>query len=390
MHRGSPLLQRRVAKIFKESNFIVTEGRRLFEELFNNVDFGFTARLLAILGCTGAGVFALVRGLESRQDSVPYAQRWYLWDPRVPIEFVERRHAEGDDDSVEIWKFRLPNSYDKLGYSPVSAVQLKHVTTWNSTTTRWYNPVSHPDTPGFVEFAIKRQASGFFFKKLDALNPGDVIYMGRWMKEFQFQPNTYGEVGIVFTPGAISVALQLMNFCIHQRQRATHAVFANHSQAQLVDHTKLRLLYCAPSWSRAPFKKTFFDAAEAYPDMIQTHMMLSRSSMTEIDPALRPSILVGLISAADIRKAMPPPLLKREESNDGAVIMRTYRPALLIAGPNALYLPLCGKSIQWWSRRYLQGLPWQYSGILREEGYKKSQVYRFGADFHWARNPAME
>ncbi|TPP39814.1 Oxidoreductase FAD-binding domain family protein [Leishmania donovani] len=336
--------------------------------MFNDVNKGYVTRVTAAVATAfgmSYAVYTLV--LQPTQQRRPLAKRWSWCAPPVPITLVEKNREKGS--SMFVYRFALPNSYDYAGYEPVSSVRMMSGNVRElSSLSRWYTPISHPDERGFIEFAIKDCDPGRMSARLRYLEPGDIVYLGRWMREFPYQPNTFKELGVVCTTSGASVALQLMN--IMDKNKA--------------DDTKLSLLYCHHTATDIPFKDTFFKAyAERNKNRIQvSYNVLAGGRRRGSAAPIEPNMYVGNIDPETIAAALPPPV-RIVEAGAGvgsgtASQLATYRPQLLICGPQSMLAFLCGRVSSFGNYGYWQGPFYRYSGFLKDMGYTRSQVYKFG------------
>ncbi|KPA76929.1 putative mitochondrial Nadh-cytochrome b5 reductase-like protein [Leptomonas pyrrhocoris] len=345
--------------------------------VLNDVNMGYAARVAALVGLTGGVSYALYHWvLAPAQQRRPLAQRWSWCAPPVPITLVEKNREEGS--SMFVYRFALPNSYDYAGYEPVSSVRMMsgHVRELSSLS-RWYTPISHPDERGYIEFAIKDCDPGRMSARLRYLEPGDVVYLGRWMREFSYKPNTLKELGVVCTTAGASVALQLMN------------VIDKHKS----DATQLRVLYCHHTITDIPFRDSLFKRYEEHnKDRIRVaYNVLAGGRRKGTAAPVEENVYVGNIDPETIAAALPPPIrvVQQESHLDGSrstppdTHPTTYRPQLLVCGPQSMLMHLCGRVSSVGNYFYWQGPFYRYSGFLKDMGYTRSQVYKFGVSTHF-------
>ncbi|KEG13640.1 putative NADH-cytochrome b5 reductase [Trypanosoma grayi] len=333
--------------------------------ILNDVNIGYVARLTVVCGITCGMSYALYHAFLVRwQEKRPLAKR-SRFAPLVPVTLLEKDKLEGSN--MMVLRFALPNSYDYCGYEPVSSVRVTSgILRELSPVSRWYTPISHPDQRGIVEFAIKDCDPGRMAARLRRLERGDRVYLGRWMKEFPYRKNTYGELGIVCTTSGASIALQLMNVLDNDKS----------------DNTKVRLLYCHHTAKSIPFRDVFDAYASRNPDRISAKydvMSLARQTLAD-GVNLGENFFLGHIDPSIVEKALPPPITI--DPKTGNVI----RPNILICGPQSMLLPLCGRVSSLGNYSYWQGPFYKYCGFLKDMGYIRSQVYRFGVSTHMLAN----
>lgn len=355
-------------------SFIIQDIPDNMRSILNDVNKGYMARLAALVGITCSVSYAVYHWiLVPTQQHRPLAQRWSWFSPPVPITLVEKNREEGSN--MFVYRFALPNSYDYAGYEPVSSVRMMSGRVRElSSLARWYTPISHPDERGFIEFAIKDCDPGRMSARLRYLEPGDVVYLGRWMREFRYSPNTLKELGVVCTTSGASIALQLMNVMDKNKS----------------DETKLHVLYCHHTIKNIPFRNTLFQQyEERNKDRISvSYNVLAGGRRKGTAAPIEKNLYVGNIDPETIAAALPPPI--RVVSADGSNSMAspdapvtTYRPQLLICGPQSMLSHLCGRVSSVGNYFYWQGPFYRYSGFLKDMGYTRAQVYKFGVSTHF-------
>ncbi|KPI84405.1 Nadh-cytochrome b5 reductase-like protein [Leptomonas seymouri] len=356
-------------------SFVLQDVPHNVYRVLNDVNRGYVARVAALFGLTCGVSYAVYHWiLVPTQQRRPLAQRWSWLSPPVPITLLEKSREEGSN--MFVYRFALPNSYDYAGYEPVSSVRMMsgHVRELSSLS-RWYTPISHPDERGHIEFAIKDCDPGRMSARLRYLEPGDVVYLGRWMREFPYKPNTLKEVGMVCTTSGASVALQLMS-----------VIDKNKS-----DQTNLSVLYCHHTITDIPFRASLFKHyEERNTDRIKiAYNVLAGGRRKGTAAPMEANVFLGNIGPETIAAALPPPIRViqegRSEGSDASLAAHptTYRPQLLICGPQSMLLHLCGRVSSFGNYFYWQGPFYRYSGFLKDMGYTRSQVYRFGVSTHF-------
>lgn len=353
-------------------SFTIQDMPDTVRSFFNDVNTGYVARLAAVLATTFGVSYCVYRFvLQPRQERRPLAQRWSWCAPPVPITLLEKNREEGSN--MYVYRFALPHSHDYAGYEPVSSVRVISGNVRElSSLARWYTPISHPQARGFIEFAIKDCDPGRMSSRMRYLEPGDVLYLGRWMREFRYTPNTLKELGLVCSTSGASVALQLMNVLDKDKS----------------DKTKLRLLYCHHTAVGIPFRKSLFEAYEKRSgDRIQvSYNVLSGGRRTGTAAPLPSNMYVGNIDPETIAAALPPPVRVVPASGDptsGASELHMYRPQLLVCGPQSMQSYLCGRVSSLGNYYYWQGPFYRYTGFLKDMGYSRAQVYKFGVSTHF-------
>ncbi|CCW67675.1 unnamed protein product [Phytomonas sp. Hart1] len=357
----------------KRWSYILQDIPGVVLRTLNDINKGYVARVLAVAGVvigTSYGIYHVF--LVPWQERKPLARRWYLFCPRVPITLLEKNREEGSQ--MIVYRFALPHSYDYAGYEPVSSVRMySGCVRQLSSLTRWYTPISHPRERGFIEFAIKDCDPGRMSGRLRYLERGDVVYLGRWMKEFHYKPNKTPEIGLICSTSGASVALQLMNIIARNPE----------------DRTKLSLLYCHCTAGNIPFKTTYFDPFQAQnPDRIVVrYNVLTMGTKSHPGLVLHENLFVGNLDPSTLQAALPPPRsFVRPDLMSGTDVpgstLETYRANILVCGPQTMLNYLCGRVNPIFNFTYWQGGFWRYGGFMKDMGYKRQQVYKFGTSTH--------
>jgi hypothetical protein len=335
--------------------------------LMYDLDKGYLARVL-VVGCVGyASCSSLSEKFKTSQESLPLAKRFYRFQPSTPVTLVEKRQEPGTETVV--YRFRLPNSYDYAGYEPVSAVLVGcglegH---W-----RYLNPISPPEARGYIEFQVAHSSSTrtlpHYFSKLQT---GDRIHLHRWIKEFQYKPNTYGELGVVCTTSGASIITQLMQAM----------------EKDKTDSTKLKALYINKT-EIFPFKETLFKSAvERSGGRFSIKYMATAPTGHHF-----PDGYIGILDDDVLQDVLPPPLVRKQpprtkETGNAALSaeeeasLPTVRSQILVSCKAAAQTQVCGcrRLGQLHYEKYRQPWSLQYKGgILDRLGYLQSQVYAFG------------
>ena len=344
---------------------------------------GLLARLaLAFMMLYGAAAW-LSGKMSIYNERLPLAQRWHFFPGSrkwTQITLIER-FKDHEDDSVEIFRFALPNSYDYTGYAPVMSVQLStHNESSNEPAIRrWFTPISHPEERGVIEFAIKEADPGRFRARIRDMRRGDVLFMGRWMKEFEYRPNEYDEIGMIASTGGVSVALQLLKYI---------------ESNSAVDRTKFTLLYCTSKEASIPVRNILEGYVGRNPgqfnveyNTVHTNAKIKYNTVREIvDPVPAERIHHGFLGYETLSKVLPPPANPSAFYRSGRSQTTTSQDGkkpnnkLLICVPEVMQSPLCGKVMRIGNATYfdtrLFGLRWH--GLLPEMGYTSNEAYRFG------------
>lgn len=353
-------------------------------QALHNIDHGYVARVAAVFGVLGGGFWVMYSAFCKRQDQQPLAKRWGWIAPRVPITLIERTPIAGT--KLEVFRFALPNSYDYAGYEPVSSVRV-YVDSMKTfmPIARWFTPISHPEERGIIEFAIKECDPGRMSARLRYLKPGDRLYLGRWMKEFPYKPNTYGDLGLICSSGGSSVALQLLKVM----------------EADQKDRTKLSLLFCHHSAAAIPFEDTFAGYMRRNPQRFKISYNVLSHGKRKTPIAGDAKVQLGLIDDVTVLNALPPPVQLADRAavanRDRRFVVNAeddtlltdpslpvpHKTSVLVCGPMSFMAGLCGRPQPLFNYTYMQPMFYKYRGVLKDLGYERKNVYKFGVSTHY-------
>ncbi|EPY35919.1 cytochrome-b5 reductase [Angomonas deanei] len=210
--------------------------------------------------------------------------------------------------------------------------------------------------------------------RLRGLQLGDVVYLGRWMKEFDYRKhltNAAGELGLICTTSGASVALQLMQVIDKNKE----------------DKTKLKVLYCHFTANGIPFKKEYFDKfIERNKERIRvSYNVLSLGGKKKEDGfVLGENTFLGNIDSSTVEATMPPPIITKQiKGEDEKDVVQARRPYMCVCGPQSMLTYVCGRTSPISNYYYWQGWPYRYTGFLKDMGYTRDQVYKFGVSTHF-------
>ena len=310
--------------------------------------FGFGLRVGAIGVSAWLGGSFLYSVLKRNQEQRPIAQRWL--PRRTKITLVECT-PDPHDPQTCVFRFSLPNPSDFTGHAVVSSVLLEA----QSGARRLYTPISPPDQRGYVDFAVKQKPGGAFTLSLFGMKVGESIHMRNWKKEYQYRPHQCDTIGYVSGGIGITPALQILN-----------EMFRDDS-----DRTRMELLLASEVFGQTPFFEKLRQIEREHPDRLRLHYNILRTSKNYAETIQKLGLPperchTGRIVEEHIRACMPPP------SENGKLISH-----VMVCGPKDLLQPLMG-DVRMTS--FAPSCYWQakYRGILRNLGYVKRDVYKFG------------
>lgn len=373
-------------------SFVLQDLPHIVRRAVYDVQYGYVARVGLVAAGALTTIWAVYFSLARIQKEKPLAQRWWIFSPSVPVTLIERKQVDGSN--MYWYRFALPNSYDYAGYEPISSVEIRSGEVGSlSSVKRWYTPISHPEERGIIEFAIKDCDPGRMSARLRNLKVGDQVHLGRWMKEFRYNPNQHQHIGLICTTGGASVALQLLYYLDRQPMYPTC----------------LSLLYCNSSPFDIPFRRLFQEFEKRDNRFSVKFNVMSMGIEAYKDPekilpnGLIPgkNLFTGNLSPNTIQKTMPPPLvplkwsgagenavdknsLRKNRGSSALAKCNTCRPPLLICGPQSMLTFVSGKVSTIGHLTYWQGPFYKYyTGFLGDLGYERKQVYKFGVSKHF-------
>lgn len=389
-----------------------------FSELFSHQVFGYTMRVLAA-GSVGAITYLTGKRLFLWTDEgKPLYER--LFQRWVPVTFVDRTQ-EGNSD-VWVYRFALPNSFDYTGHPCFSSCKISC-----GQVKRHYTPINNPAQRGIIEFAVKHYDPGEMSQHLRSFMPGETCHVGGWLKEMKYTANKYDHLGFIAGNSGITPFLQLLT-C---------------SLADPDDKTRFSLLYANYGPHVIPFKQKLLSVAEKFPERVKvdficqslndkrtdgdevvlprasaalTRLGQPQSTMTAPEPTgATIALLSGMTSPSGLiyddtaskdgtavataikapkgtfipgKDGKPEPYEGYVGMIDRNVILETMphpdnfeeeRRKILVCGPARMLGNLCGRPVPIWRTTYIEGM---YDGVLKQLGYKREMVYKFGYTWH--------
>ena len=329
------------------------ERFKVFRSALNHPTMGFSVRFASAAVVLGfSGTCAAYFGRQWN-DALPIAQRYRCFQRWHETKFVHLRRDEKYPNML-IVRFSLPNTFDCLGYDPISSVR---VSIPNPVTgipsRRWYTPISHPSERGFVDFAI-HDTAGLVAHQMLQMRSGDRIYLGRWLRQFKYEPNRHTTVGVVATQGCSSVALQLLE-CVSRH---------------LTDTTKVKVLLCVKALPEVAFHRRYLEYKRMMGSRLEVHYNAvsyrkghdTSSGQLDLDGI---PVTFGLLEAPILERVLPP------SSAEGIHVF--------VCGPPDVVHILAGR---WFSNAHGFHLSFgalEYTGFLKDLGYSLSQVTKFGS-----------
>jgi ferredoxin-NADP reductase len=380
---------------------VLTSYSPVAKEYLNHKTLGFLSRFAFMTGGIGGAVWLAYRLLSISQEHKPISQRWA--PHHTDIAFIDRTRL--DESDCHLYRFALPNAYDYTGHQPVSSVELFFSGgrlgswRWLRPTRRFLTPISHPDQRGVIEFAVKTHNPGFVSQQLlGKLQPGDKITLGRWMKETPYVANAHPEVGFICGNSGITPLLQILQTALGNPD----------------DTTMIRCLYGNKTPERIPFREHLLQLQADHPDRFKIDFVVEAKGryLSHIDTQVcKLERASKIIAEKGVKRTQPVSegvrgtrkVYSSFEYVDGTdrevtridnerftgylgqidanLIMETMPPPgegnkVLICGSAKMINNMSGRTLPVVHATYVQGF---YHGILKELGYARGEVYKFGS-----------
>lgn len=286
------------------------------------------------------------------------------------------------DDAVRL-RFALPSSEHKLGL-PVPG----HLVVVDAATNyRPYSPTTIDATStGFFELLVRVYPRGEFSRKLAALEPGDeASFFGPMESRYEYRRGTTPHLGLLAAGTGITPLWQIIQrvlsdaddttclSLVYSSRSAEGILLKDELDAAAAAHpTRLRVCYLVtPPADGAPGAHSAQDAMGAR-DAQSTQSVLSGTSARSLPSGVRYGRLTDAALLAD---HLPPPpdssAMSRERAEDAC--------QLIVSGPDALLLQLCGPRARDGGMRAgpegtAKARHPAIGGVLRALGYRSNQV----------------
>ncbi|KAF2751478.1 ferredoxin reductase-like protein [Sporormia fimetaria CBS 119925] len=231
--------------------------------------------------------------------------------------------------------FSLPEEDMESGLPVASAVITKYKgPEWEKPVIRPYTPVSDVDQKGTVEFLVKRYDKGPMSEHLHSMKPGQRLDIKGPIPKYPWSPNKHEHVAMIAGGTGISPCWQVIN-----------AIFKNPE-----DKTKVTLVFGNLTDEDILLKKELAHLENMYPQRFRAFYTLDT-------PPEQWQGGKGVVSKELLKTVLPEP-------KEGEKIK------IFVCGPPGMYKAISGGK----KSPSDQG---ELSGILKELGYSKDQVYKF-------------
>jgi len=201
-------------------------------------------------------------------------------------------------------------------------------------TVRPYTPISY-DEKGHFDLMIKSYPTGKISKYMDSLKVGDGLKIKGPIKKIQYKPNMKKNIGMIAGGSGITPMLQL-----------AHEILKNPD-----DHTQLTLLYSNKTVDDILLRDRIDDLAKKHKNF-KVYYTVTKA------PSKGWTQGVGHMTEDMVSKVIPPP-------GDDTLIF--------VCGPPPMMDTISGQKVKE-KDNYVQG---PLVGILKNRGFKESQVFKF-------------
>lgn len=242
--------------------------------------------------------------------------------------------VEEINHNTKKFRFALPDKDDVSGLQIASALLTKYKgPEMEKPVIRPYTPTSDEDDRGHIDFVIKRYPNGPMSEHLHNMEPPQRLEFKGPIPKYPWAPNKHDHIALIAGGTGITPMYQLCR-----------AIFNNPD-----DKTKVILLFGNLTEEDILLKKEFEDLENTYPQRFRAFYMVDRPSEGWTQGT-------GHIGKDLLKQVLPEPKVENIK--------------IFVCGPPGLYKAISGakKSPQ------DQG---DLSGILKELGYDKEQVYKF-------------
>jgi cytochrome-b5 reductase len=231
-----------------------------------------------------------------------------------------------------------------LDIPPISCVlfRTRIGETGDETVIRPYNPINPRYTDGPLTFLVRQYPDGRMSNYLHDMRPGDMIELKGPFEQYRFEAKEHAGRDIAFIAGGtgLTPCLQLIQDLVQQQQEAVNArerparltlIFANNSEMEILLREELEGI------------------AESSGGYLKIHYLVREAPLVP-----GPQITQGMVTRPYLQERLPPP-----EQN----------PLIFVCGPPGMMECVSGPK----TKDKKQG---QLAGMLRDLGYKESQVWK--------------
>nr|KAK5445882.1 NADH-cytochrome b5 reductase [Exophiala xenobiotica] len=250
--------------------------------------------------------------------------------------FIDLRLAEiiPYNHNTKRFRFELPESDQVSGLQVASAIITKYKgPTQDKPVIRPYTPINEEDERGFVELLVKVYPNGPMSEHLHSMNPGQMLSMKGPIPKYPWAPNKHEHITLICGGTGITPMYQLIR-----------AIFKNPE-----DKTKVSLVFGNVKEEDILLKEEFEKIENEFPQRFRAFYTLD-------NPPESWPYGKGVITKELLKEVIPDP--------------KSQNIKVFVCGPPGMYKALSGAKVSPTDQGEL-------SGILKELGYTKEQVYKF-------------
>ncbi|OTA86011.1 hypothetical protein M434DRAFT_400032 [Hypoxylon sp. CO27-5] len=229
--------------------------------------------------------------------------------------------------------FKLPEDDMVSGLVVASALLTKYQYEGQKPVIRPYTPTSDEDAKGYIELIVKKYPNGPMSTHLHDMVPGQRLDFKGPIPKYPWSANKHDHIALIAGGTGITPMYQL-----------ARAIFKNPD-----DKTKVTLVFGNVSEEDILLKREFEDLENTYPNRFRAFYVLD-------NPPKEWTGGKGYITKDLLKTVLPEP--------------KSENIKIFVCGPPGMYKAISGTKVSPTDQGEL-------SGILKELGYSKDQVYKF-------------
>ncbi|KAI0839152.1 ferredoxin reductase-like protein [Hypoxylon sp. FL0890] len=229
--------------------------------------------------------------------------------------------------------FQLPEDDMVSGLVIASALLTKYQNEGQKPVIRPYTPISDEDAKGYIELIVKKYPNGPMSTHLHDMTPGQRLDFKGPIPKYPWAPNKHDHIALIAGGTGITPMYQL-----------ARTIFKNPD-----DKTKVTLVFGNVTEEDILLKREFEDLENTYPNRFRAFYVLD-------NPPKEWTGAKGYITKDLLKTVLPEP--------------KSENIKIFVCGPPGMYKAISGTK----TSPTDQG---ELTGILKELGYSKDQVYKF-------------
>ncbi|KAL0264476.1 NADH-cytochrome b5 reductase [Diplodia seriata] len=288
------------------------------------------------LGAGGAGYWYLnsSKGAVPAPASLKPAEKTFTGGDQGFVSLV-LDEVETVSHNTKRFRFKLPSEDHVSGLEVASALLTKYKgPEMQKAVLRPYTPTNDEDARGFLELVVKQYPNGPMSSHLHSMTPGQSLDFKGPLPKFPWTPNKHEHIALIAGGTGITPMYQLMR-----------AIFKNPE-----DKTKVTLVYGNVGEDDILLKKELHELENTFPQRFRAFYVLD-------SPPPEWTQGKGRVTKEVLKTVLPEP-------KEGDKLK------IFVCGPPGMYNAISGNKVS----PKDQG---ELSGMLKELGYDKEQVYKF-------------